>query len=311
MNYRSWLVVAGSSEKKLGRAIGSGADAIIVDLDESVPLELKPEARRLAGEWLAAHRETVLERRMARWVRINAIGADRLWREDIEAIMPFAPDGIILPKAASPEAVSQLAAEIYEMEQRHRLPANSTRIIPQVGQTPQSALTIGQYLDSGHQRLFGLSWGAKDLSAAMGVTRCVDDAGHWTDTFRFVRVQTLLTAHACGLLAIDAAFSNVADTQGLAAFAKQARSDGFAGMVAIDPDQVPVINGAFAPSEGDLSHAREIIAAFEADPGARALDIQGRVIERSQLKAAERLLGHVDRPARQDARQAAPILRPA
>jgi len=311
MKYRSWLIVSGSSEKKLGRAIGSGADAIIVDLDESVPLELKPEARRLAGEWLAAHRETVLERRMARWVRIDAIAEDRLWREDIEAVMAFAPDGIVLPKAANPEAVRQLAAELHELEQRHRLPANSTRIVPQLGQTPQSALTIGQYLELGHQRLFGFSWEPWDLGAAIGVSRFVDDAGQWTDTFRYVRVQTLLTAHACGLFAIDAAFSDANEKQGLADFAKQARADGFAGMLANDPDHVPVINRVFSPSETEPSHASETIAALAVAPRAAALEVQGRMIEQPQPKAAERMLVSGDKPSRQGGRQPTPILRPA
>jgi len=158
MKYRSWLMVPGNSEKRLGNCVGSGADVVVVDLEDSVPVELKALARGNAAEWLAVHRENVLEHRiMSRWVRINPMSMP-MWREDLMAILPSAPDGILLPKADGPEAVRQLAAELYEIEGRCGVPVNSTRIIPLVGETPQAAMTISGYLGTTHQRIAGLTW---------------------------------------------------------------------------------------------------------------------------------------------------------
>jgi len=311
MNYRSWLLVPGSSEKKLGRAVGTGADAIIVDLADTVPDEFKAEARRLSGGWLNVHRQTVLERRMGRWVRINAMDGRGLWREDLLAVMPYAPDGIVLPKAGHLDMVRQLAAEIYELEQRNQIPANSTHILPIVGQTARSAITIGQFLELGHQRLFGLAWTANDLCTAIAAKRIVDAEGQWTDTFRYVRSQTLLTAHACGVIAIDDAHSELNDKRGLGQAARNARADGFAGMMANHPDQVPVINEAFMPSDAELSEAREIIAAFEENPEAGVLEIRGKMIERPHLELARRMAGQSSKPVPQMPPKPPAILRPA
>lgn len=291
--------------------MATGADAVIVDLEDMVPAEHKGASRHFAAEWLSAHRTNVLEQRqMGRWVRINAMDSGGQWREDLLAVMPSAPNGIFLPKAANPEAVRQLAAEIYEIEQRSQVAANSTLIIPLVGETPQSALTIAQYLDSAHQRLAGLAWGAQGLATSISATRSVDSSGGWTDAFRFVRAQTLLASHACGILPIDAAFLNYEDEEGLAQAARTARSDGFCGMLAVHPDQVPIINEAFAPTDTELEEARDIIAAFEDNPGAGSLQFQGKIIEKPHLTSARRILGTAG-ASRQPALQHTAILRPA
>jgi citrate lyase subunit beta/citryl-CoA lyase len=294
MAMRSWLFVPGDSESKLAKAVGAGADVIIVDLEDSVSATNKAVARDQARGWLTLHRQQVLQdRKLGRWVRINALDSHE-WREDLIAVLPGAPDGIMLPKSAGPESVQQLGAELYELEGRSGVPAGSTKILPLVSETASAALTIAQYAGALSPRLAGLTWGAEDLSAAIGATRKRDASGAWTDTFRYVRAQTLLTAHARGVPAIDTLYADFADQTGLKAAAEAARADGFAGMLAIHPAQIETINQAFTASEEELAEARAIVAAFRAQPDAGALQINRRMIDRPHLKLAQRVLGIVE-----------------
>ena len=290
MAYRSWLFVPGDSAKKLDKAAGTAADAIIVDLEDSVTPDNKPLARSQAAEWLNAHRRQVTERRLGRWVRINPLDS-REWRDDLVAVMPGAPDGIMLPKSAGPESVQQLAAELYELEQRSGIPTGSTKVLALVSETAAAAISIPAYATASLPRLAGLTWGAEDLSAAIGSTRKRDKTGNWTDTFRFARTQTLLTAHARGAMAIDTLHADFADTKGLKRAAEESRADGFTGMLAIHPAQCEIINAAFTPSDEELAEARAIVAAFAANPSVGALQINGRMIDRPHLKLSQRLLG--------------------
>lgn len=285
MAIRSWLFVPGDSEKKQGKAPGTGADVLILDLEDSVVHEQKPAAREITCAWLKANRAGTT----GRWVRINALDTP-YWRDDLAAVMPGAPDGIMLPKSEGPDAVQQVAEELGRLEALHDLPAGSTRILPLVSETASAALTIPAYVGRADPRLAGLTWGAEDLSAAIGASRKRDAGGQWTDTFRLVRSQTLLAAHACSVAAIDTLHADFADSEGLKAAAEAARADGFAGMLAIHPAQVAVINAAFTPSEAELAEARAIVAAFAADPSAGALQIDGKMIDRPHLKLAELIL---------------------
>ena len=291
MALRSWLFVPGDSEKKLSKAAATGADAIILDLEDSVAQANKQRARELSAAWLGAHRAQVAGgRQLGRWVRINALDS-RLWRDDLVAVLPGAPDGIMLPKSAGPESVQQLAAELYELEGRSGIPAGSTKILPLVSETAAAAITIPAYASASLPRLAGLTWGAEDLSAAIGASRKRTEDGQWTDAFRFARIQTLLTAHARGAFALDTLHADFADEAGLKLTAEAARADGFTGMLAIHPAQVPVINAAFTPSEAELEEARAIVSAFQANPEAGTLQIDRRMIDRPHLKLAQRLLG--------------------
>ena len=290
MANRSWLFVPGDSERKLAKAASTGADAIIVDLEDAVAAEARPAARGLAAEWLAAHRPQVAQHKLERWVRINPLDTP-YWRDDIVAIMRGAPDGIVLPKASGPEQLRQLAAEIYELEQRNGVSSGSTRIVPLVSETAAAALTIPDYVGASLPRLGGLMWGAEDLSAALGASRKYGDDGNWTDAFRMVRATVLLTAHACGVAAIDTLHADFRDEAGLTRMAKAARADGFSGMLAIHPGQVPVINAAFTPSEEELAGARAIVAAFAANPGAGVVSLDGHMLDRPHLVLARRMLG--------------------
>ncbi len=290
MQQRSWLFVPGDSAKKLAKAADTGADVIIVDLEDSVAASNKAAARDLSCAWLTEQRRTA---QFGRWVRINALDTP-FWRDDLAGVMPGAPNGIMLPKSAGPESIQTLAAELYEQEQRCGLPTGSTRILALVSETAEAAISIPSYASVHLPRLHGLVWGGEDLSAAIGASRKYDAAGRWTDAFRFVRVQTLLTAHAKGVLPLDTLHADFADTAGLKRIAEEARADGFGGMLAIHPAQVPVINAAFSPSEEELAHARAVIAAFAAQPQAGTLQIDGKMIDRPHLVLAERLLGNAD-----------------
>lgn len=294
MTLRSWLFVPADSEKKLDKAAHTGADVVIVDLEDSVTPERKAMARGMALDWLRAHRGAVPgQRKIGRWVRINALDTG-YWREDLQVIMAGAPDGIMLPKSAGPEAIQQLGAELYEVEQRSGVVPNSTRLVPLVSETARAAVTIPRYAEVTHPRLLGLTWGAEDLSAAIGASRRRDARGVWTDAFRLVRAQTLLTAHAACLAAIDTLHADFRDEDGLQAMAEESRADGFTGMLAIHPAQVPIINAAFTPGEAELAEARAIVNAFAASPGAGTLQIDGRMIDRPHLLLAQRMLGLED-----------------
>lgn len=291
MTPRSWLFVPGNSETKLAAAAATGAHAIVVDLEDTVLAHEKPAARNLARQWLEAHRHNVLEgRHMARWVRINAIETGQ-WQDDLAAVMPGAPDGILLPRAENPEQVRQVAAELYELEQRNRIPNGTTRILPLVSQSPRAALTMGDYADVSMPRLAGLAWTPAPLGAALGATRERDGQGQWTDTFRFVRAQMLLVAHARGIWSIDTFHEDFRDEPATAAAAQAARADGFAGMLAIHPAQVPIINAAFAPTADELAHAQDVVGAFAGNPQAVAVPLGGRMVDRQHLALARQVLG--------------------
>lgn len=291
MRYRSWLVVPGDSEHKLGKALATGSDVVVIDLDASVAIDAKHVARALAAEWLLAHRRQVLEQSpMSRWVRINALDS-RLWREDLVAVLPGAPEGIILPRSLGPESIRELAAELYELEQANHLVAGSTKILPLAGETARSALTISSYANEAMPRLAGLGWSAAGLGAALNATRLREPKGSWTEPFRFVRAQTLLTAHACAVMALEAMHGDAEDIKGLKAAAKTARADGFTGMFASHPAQIAEINAAFTPSEAELLEARKIVYAFEGGEDGEATPIDRRRVDMPQLKHAKQLLG--------------------
>lgn len=290
MAMRSWLFVPGDSETKLAKVAGYGADVVIVDLEDAVAPPAKARARMLARGFLDTHGQRVLAGGgFARWVRINPLDSS-LWREDLAAVMPGRPDGIMVPKAAGPEQLQTLAAELYELEQRHGLTTGETRMLPLVSETPAAALGIAAYVGASLPRLAGLTWGAEDLSAAIGATRKRDSRGYWADAFRFVRAQVLLSAHARGVMAIDTLHAEFRDLDGLARIAAESYADGFTGMLAIHPSQVPVINAAFTPSEAQIARARAIVDAFSANPGKGALQLDGQMIDQPHLDQARRLL---------------------
>lgn len=309
MNYRSWLLVPGDSERKLASVFASEADVLLVDFEDSVAMADKAAARRTAGEWLKAHRMPGGgRRRAALWVRINTLES-RMWRDDLLAAMPGAPEGIVLPKASSPEAVRQIAAELYEIEQRNGVMAGSTQIVALAGSMAGSALGLGTYVEASLPRLSGLGWEAGNLAAALGATRTRDSNGGWTDALRLARAQVLLAAHALGVMAIETPHLGRAADEALEAAASEARADGFSGMLAVHPSQVPAINRIFTPDAAELDEARRVLAAFEANPGVGSLAFDRRTVGPAQLRHARRMLGV--EAMRDDDKSSGPILRSA
>lgn len=287
MAMRSWLFVPGDSQAKLDKAPGCGADVVIVDLEDAVALPAKQTARMLAEAFLSRHAQT--GGGFGRWVRINPLDGP-LWREDLAAVMPGRPDGIMVPKAAGPEQLQALAGELQVQEPRNGIAVGTTRILPLVSETPAAALGIASYAAAALPRLGGLTWGAEDLSAAIGASRKRDERGLWTDTFRYVRAQVLLAAHARGVLAIDTLHAEFRDIDGLRRIAAGSYAEGFSGMLAIHPSQVAVINDAFTPREEEIARAQAIVNAFSASPGAGALQLDGQMIDQPHLEQARRLL---------------------
>lgn len=291
MPMRSWLFVPGDSEKKLAKVVACGADVVIVDLEDAVAPQAKAAARELTRVWLSAQRRAGAPCQI--WVRINALDTP-LWRDDLGAVLAAAPDGVMIPKATGPAQLQMLSAELHDHERRVGLTPGTTRLLPLVSETPAAALGIADYTGATLPRLMGLTWGAEDLSAAIGASRKRDRDGRWTDTFRLVRAQVLLTAHACKLAPIDTLHADFRDLAGLERAARESYADGFTGMLAIHPDQVPVINAAFMPSKEEIAEARRILAAFASAPGAGTLQLEGRMLDQPHLEQARRLLERLD-----------------
>ncbi|WP_298283664.1 CoA ester lyase [Acidocella sp.] len=289
MTPRSWLFVPADSAPKIAKALGAGADALILDLEDSVALGAKPAARVLAGQTLAAPRTGP-----ALWVRINPLGSG-LALSDLATIMPHAPDGIVLPKPDSVADVQKLGAYLEALEAAFGLEPGRTRILAIATETPASVFSLGGYAAAG-PRLIGLTWGAEDLPAAIGATHARQPDGALTDLCRLVRSLCLAGAAAANVAAIDTVYPDFRDLDGLRAWAAQAKREGFVSMMAIHPAQVPVINEIMTPSTAEIAEARAIEALFAAAPGAGVVAHQGRMLDLPHLKQAQRLLARV-RPA--------------
>jgi len=282
---RSMLFVPGDSEKKLARSEGVSADALILDLEDSVAPENKTMARGLVCEFLAAHAD---ERKQQIWVRINPIDQAEAGA-DLGAVIRARPDGIIQPKTRSPDDVILLGKRIGTYEMEHEIPIGSTRILPVATETPEALFSLGDYVRC-DKRLAGLTWGAEDLSAAVGALNNKDSDGNWTQPYQLARSLCLFAAHAAGVEAIDTLYANFRDADGLHASCREARRDGFGGKLAIHPAQVDVINEAFTPDADEIAHARQVVELFDSNPGAGTLALGGVMLDMPHLKQARRTL---------------------
>ena len=286
MTPRSWLFIPGDSDKKLGKADGAGADALILDLEDSVVPESKPVAREKVLAHLLARPRA--ERVSQLWVRINPLDDAAL--QDLAAVMAGNPDGIMIPKTNGAGDVARLSHYLDAFEAAHGLPAGGTRILPVATETAAGTLKLLEFADRVLPRLIGLTWGAEDLSTALGASTNLDPAGGWALVYRLARVQVLLAAKAAGVAAIDTLYVDFRDEAGLRQSSTQAADEGFSGRIAIHPAQVAPINAAFAPSDAAVAHARRIIAAFAAQPGAGTVGLDGKMIDIPHLKQARNQL---------------------
>jgi citrate lyase subunit beta / citryl-CoA lyase len=288
---RSWLFIPGDSEKKLAKADDSGADAVILDLEDAVAPERKAVARHLVGEFLAATPRAA--RRVQYWVRVNPYDTG-MTLGDLAAVARGAPDGIMQPKIDGPADVQRLSLHCDAFEAAHGIAAGSIRILPVATETARAPFALGQFADAGLARLAGLTWGAEDLSTALGASTNRDASGDWAFTYRMARSLTLLAAHAAGVPAIDTLHADFRDEAGLLAACRAARAEGFSGRIAIHPAQVAAINAGFAPSDEEVAHARRVLAAFAAAPGAGTVGIDGRMYDIPHLRQAENVLALVN-----------------
>lgn len=282
---RSLLFVPGDSERKLEKGFATEADVIIVDLEDSVAPQNKVRAREIAARFIVGHRAQTTS---AIYVRVNDLSTG-LTDDDLAALVPARPEGIMLPKSNSGQDVQQLAAKLRVREAENGLADGVTKILPIITETPAGVLAAATYAGT-TARLAGLTWGAEDLSAAIGARAARDEHGRYTDVFRFARTVTILAAGAAEVAAIDTVFPNFRDMEAFAAECAEAERDGFTGKMAIHPDQVPVINAAFTPSAEAVKQSAAIVAAFQAAGNPGVVGIDGKMVDRPHLRLAERLL---------------------
>ncbi|MEG3083982.1 CoA ester lyase [Sphingomonas sp. PB2P12] len=272
MRLRSLLFVPGDRPERMVKALGLGADALILDLEDSVAPAGKTAARAHVAAFLAEPRTTPL------FVRINPLDSG-LADDDLAAVLGAKPDGIMLPKAEGAASLAALNARL----------SGDIAILPIATETPAAIFALGSY-GGVTARLVGLTWGAEDLPAAIGAATSREADGSYTAPYQLARSLTLFGAHAAGVLAIETVYPDFRDLDGLAAYAARGRRDGFTGMMAIHPSQVAVINAAFTPSTEERAHAQKIVDLFAAHPGAGALQMDGRMVDAPHLKAAKALL---------------------
>ena len=283
---RSWLFAPGDSEKKMGKAIAGPADVALLDLEDSVAPENKPAARAMVAETIAAS-----DNRTRLWVRINPVTtADCI--ADLVAVIPARPGGVFLPKAEGAADITRLHHYLTALEAANGTPLGRTLIAALVTETAAAMFRTGDYAGDypGRERLVAMSWGAEDLSSALGAREQRGPDGEYAHTYELARSLCLIGASAAGVAPIETVQPEFRDLDALAARARRVRAQGFRGMLAIHPAQVEPINEAFTPSAEELAHARAVVKAFADHPGAGVVALDGAMLDRPHLALAQRLL---------------------
>jgi citrate lyase subunit beta/citryl-CoA lyase len=270
---RSLLFVPGDRPERMAKALESGADALILDLEDAVALARKPMARAAVAAFLAT-----AARRAALFVRINALDSG-LVEADLATVMPAMPDALVLPKAEGVESVRRLLAQL----------ARPVPVLPIATETPAAVFTLGTYRAVA-EHLVGLTWGAEDLPAAIGARTSREPDGRYTSPYEVVRTLALFGAHAAQVPAIETVYPSFRDLDALASYASRAARDGFTGMLAIHPAQVSILNHAFTPGNELVAEARAVIAAFAASPGAGVVERDGKMLDAPHLRHAHSVL---------------------
>ncbi len=288
---RSLLFVPADGGRKLDKALGCGADAVIVDLEDSIAPDRKAPARASAAAFVAEAARPA--RRPFICVRVNGLGSG-LIDADLQAIVPARPDAILLPKAEGGASIVHADAKLAAQEAIAGLPEGHIKIIAMAIESAAGlflAGTIGRQ-SAGRQsaRLIGLSWGAEDLAAELGAERNRDPEGRYTSPYVYARTLCLMAAATAQVAAIETIYMDYRDPQGLRRDSEAARRDGFTGRLAIHPAQVPIINEVFTPSPAAVAAAQAIIAAFAASPGAGVIAIEGVMYDRPHLARAQQLI---------------------
>ena len=284
MILRSLLFVPADSEKKLAKSKSSPADALILDLEDSVAAENRPKARELVREFLKdSHAQSI-------WVRMNPLGSEDFIR-DIEAVTASKPAGYVVPKPDGPHALNVIDAHLITRETQAGIDHGAIKLLPVATETPVATLSLQDYRFP-PPRLAAMTWGAEDLSAALGAATNRDENGEFLLTYKIVRSLCLIAAKAADVPAIETLHADFRDAKGLERAARAAQREGFSGMLAIHPDQVAVINDAFTPSASDVEHAKLVVAAFASGAGVASLD--GKMLDQPHLKQAKNVLAMDD-----------------
>ncbi|MCC5647870.1 CoA ester lyase [Nostoc sp. CHAB 5824] len=283
MKLRSLLFVPGDRPDRFDKASASGADAIIIDLEDSVALDRKVVAREAAAEYLSGDRPVPV------FVRVNSEGT-HLTHGDLASVLPYMPDGIMLPKAEGARSVNWLRAEAAAVADSQD--GEAPPILPIATETPGALFDLGTLRDVANF-LVGVTWGAEDLPASLGAVTSREPDGNYTAPYELARSLTLFAAHAAGVAAIDTVFPNFGNKVGFDAFVTRSARDGFTGMLAIHPSQVAAINAGFTPLPEQVAAANAVVDAFAANPGAGVLKLDGKMIDAPHLKAALSILSRI------------------
>lgn len=288
---RSLLFVPADGGSKLDKATASGADAVIIDLEDSITPERKPQARAAALDFLKSNRGKKERPRLL--VRINGLETG-MADADLDAIIAGKPDAVVFPKAEGGPSVVHLDAKLTAREAIAGLPEGTVKILAQAVESAAGLFAAGTFRGAS-TRLIGLTWGPEDLSAELGANANRDATGTLTEPYRLARSMCLYGAAAAKLPAIETVYVDFRNSEGLRRDTQDARRDGFTGRLAIHPAQVPIINEVFTPTADEIAKAKEIIAAFAAQPGAGAVGIDGKMYDRPHLVRAQALLAHHSR----------------
>jgi citrate lyase subunit beta/citryl-CoA lyase len=283
---RSLLFVPGDSPKKLDKGLASGADVLLIDLEDSVAPAAKAEARRTAADFLRAQAPATDRPKL--FVRVNAFDTG-LTDADLDAVIEAGAEGIMLPKAAGGPDASRLAAKIAVREALADRPDGAVGIVPITTETAAAVFQAGTYRGA-TGRLVGLAWGGEDLAADLGASANRDGTGRWLDPYRLARALNLMGAAAAEVAPIDTVYVDFRNTEGLAAECREALRDGYTAKMAIHPAQVPVINAAFTPTPEAVAEAAAIVEAFRAAGDVGVIGMGGKMVDRPHLRQAQRIL---------------------
>jgi citrate lyase subunit beta/citryl-CoA lyase len=284
---RSMLFVPGDSDKKLAKGLESGADALIIDLEDSVAVNRKPEARKVTRAFLAANRSGP-----KLFVRINPL-ATPYALDDLAAVTGGAPTGIVLPKCTSGADLVAVNHYLSALEAREGLQPAKIQILPIVTETAGAMFTLGSYVEV-QARLCGMMWGCEDLAADVGASENRAANKQYLPPFELARSLCLFAATAAGVAAIDTVFTDYRDMEELERESRAAERVGFTAKAAIHPAQIDIINKAFTPNDAAVNWARKVVAAFAASPEVGVVGVEGKMLDRPHLRAAERVLARVE-----------------
>ena len=286
---RSLLFVPADGGSKLDKAMASGADGVIIDLEDSIAPERKAAARQMALEFLKSN--AAKPNRPQLLVRINGLDTG-MTDDDLAAIVPGKPDALLFPKAEGGTSVIHLDAKLTAQEAIAGLPEGSIKVLAQTVESSLGLFLAGTFRDAS-ARLIGMTWGPEDLAAEIGAEANRESDGTLTEPYRLARSMCLFDAAAAKLPAIETIHVDFRNLDALRRDTELARRDGFTGRLAIHPAQVPVINEVFTPSSEQIEKAKAIVAAFAAKPGAGTIGIEGKMYDRPHLAKAQRLLAMV------------------